>query len=207
VTVVKIGLTGGIASGKSAAQRFFEQLGVQCIDHDRIAREVVEPGTPGLQRLVELLGNTILTAEGRLDRQQLKQHLFNDVDLKRRVEAILHPLVFQASEKLFKSLTYTQPYILVVSPLLIESGSARSLTQLIVVDIDPALQLKRLLARDTMTANLAKSIIASQATREQRCKAADFILNNDAGLNELEQQVNGVHQQLLIKLKSSPAQS
>lgn len=193
---IRIGLTGGIASGKTSAQRFFEKLGVKAIDHDAIARKVVEPGTSGLQQLVELCGSDILTPQNTLDRQKLKDIIFQNATLKTKVEHIIHPLVFQASEDIINN-NSSEPYILIVSPLLIESGSAATMNKLIVVDLPPEMQKTRLLARDGMTETLAMSIINSQATQDQRQQAADFILDNSQGLEELKSQVVGVHKAIL----------
>lgn len=193
---LRIGLTGGIASGKTSAQRYFENLGVKSIDHDLIARQIVEPGQLGLTQLVAQFGDSILTQDKTLDRQKLKALIFKDQSLKVRVEQILHPLVFQESEALMQRY-HAEPYVLIVSPLLIESGSAKSMDKLIVVDIPQEEQLRRLLARDGMSEELALAIIGAQATQDERHAAADILLSNAGDLTALEAEVAKAHHIIL----------
>lgn len=196
MTVKKIGLTGGIASGKTTAQRLFENLGVKCIDHDLIAREVVALGTQGLGQLVQHFGKRILKDDGSLSRPQLKKIIFNSAKEKQQVEHIIHPLVFERSEELLQS-HRKEPYVLIVSPLLIESGSAKTMHALIVVNVSKELQLQRLLERDGMTKTLAQSIINSQVTQEQRMAAGNYFLRNDGDKEHLRRQVQSCHESLL----------
>ena len=196
---VKIGLTGGIASGKTTAQKVFEALGVPCIDHDKLARDVVAAGSKGLKQLVSQFGQSILTENQELNRPALKEIIFNNPEAKKEVEGIIHPLVFEASESIIEKHS-DAPYILIVSPLLIESGSAKNMHKLVVVDIPRDIQLQRLLSRDGMSETLANSIIASQATPEQRHAAADYILDNNGSLEELRMAAQKCHQDLLKTL-------
>lgn len=193
---LRIGLTGGIASGKTSAQRYFENLGVKSIDHDLIARQIVEPGQLGLTQLTAQFSDSILTQDKTLDRQKLKALIFKDHSLKTQVEQILHPLVFKESEALMQ-LYSTEPYVLIVSPLLIESGSAATMDKLIVIDIPRDEQLQRLLARDGMSEELALSIIGSQASQEERHKAADILISNASDLTALQAEVVKAHQIIL----------
>lgn len=192
----KIGLTGGIAAGKTTAQRLFEELGVHTIDHDILARDAVAPGSSGLQSLTQNFGPEILDENNCLDRKKLKEIIFQNSAMKKQVEDIIHPLVFQASERILQRKS-AEPYVLIVSPLLIESGSARDMARLVVVEVPEALQLKRLLQRDGMSKELAMSIIRSQATPSQRAAAADYVLDNSQGIEHLKKQVDACHQSLL----------
>ena len=200
---LKVGLTGGIASGKTSAQRYFEELGIKTIDHDLIARQVVESGEPGLAQLVMEFGDNILTADKTLDRQKLKKMIFKDKNTKEKVENILHPLVYQKSEELLQ-LYQAETYVLIVSPLLIESGTAATMDKLIVVDIPQDKQLNRLLNRDDMPEELALSIMNNQATQEERYKAADILINNAGDLALLKDEVSKAHK-LILKYHSSLA--
>lgn len=195
---VKVGLTGGIASGKSTAERFFEELGIPSIDHDKLAKEVVSPGSTGLDQLIQLASPNILTSDGHLDRPALKALIFQDPVLKKQVEQIIHPLVFVASEAIRR--TYKNvPYVLIVSPLLVESGHWKSMYKLIVVDIPVEEQIKRLLARDNISMDIAVSIIEQQATRQARNQVADFILKNN-NKEQLKHDVLECHKTLLSLL-------
>jgi len=200
----QIGLTGGIASGKSTAHVFFQQLDVFVVDHDQIAREVVAPGTQGLKALVDIFGDAILTANNALDRAQLKAIIFDDPAAKKKVEMIIHPLVFAQSSRLIAAQATTantaNTYSLIVSPLLIESGSYRQMHKLIVVDIPEQLQLSRLLARDGMTHTLAMAIIQSQSSRADKLAKADYTVDNSKDLEHLQQQVFQCHTALTQQL-------
>lgn len=195
MSTIKVGLTGGIASGKTTAQHFFEHLGVKTIDHDLVAKEVVSPGTPGLNQLVKKFGSRILTNKA-LNRAALKDIIFKDSAAKKSVENIIHPLVFARSQQLL-NLYCNEVYTLIVSPLLIESGSAATMDALIVVTLNRELQLQRLLQRDGMTVELANAIIDSQATPAQRIHAADYLLENNKDTQWLQTQVLECHQSLL----------
>jgi len=176
--MLKVGLTGGIASGKSLVADEFARLGVPVVDADRISRDLTTPGEPGLKALVGALGPAILDPEGRLDRQGLRQRLFTDTALRRQVEGLLHPLVLKALQARLTALQ--TPYALAVIPLLVEVPASRKLVdRVLLVDCSPERQLRRLMSRDHETESNARAILAAQAPRSARLEAADDILLNE----------------------------
>jgi dephospho-CoA kinase len=176
-TRLRIGLTGGIASGKSTVARLFADRGVPVIDLDVLAREVVQPGEPGLADLVDAFGEGILDDRGELDRARLRTRVFNDADARRRLEALLHPRILEATVR--ASATAGGPYQVVVAPLLVEFGLVDWVDRVLVVDCPTETQVARLLARDVGDEALARAILATQATREQRLAAANDVIVND----------------------------
>lgn len=181
-----IGLTGGIASGKSAVSRFFEELGSKVIDADIIAREVVESNTQGLKQLVEAFGQNILN-NNELDRAKLRKIVFNDDKKLARLNSILHPLIQASIIQRIKSIK--AQHCIIVIPLLCESAHYEWLNRILVVDVKPETQLKRLLKRDSINEELANKMMHSQCTREQRLKIANDVINNEQSLKELKKQV------------------
>lgn len=185
---LRIGLTGGIASGKSAVSAVFsEELGVPVIDTDAIAREVVEPGTGGLAAVVEAFGGEVLDAGGRLDRRALRKRVFANDAERRRLEAILHPLIRKETRR--RAETAGGPYQVFVVPLLAESDFRDYVDRVLVVDCPPELQLERLIARDGETREGAERMLAAQASRETRLGIADDVIVNDGTLAELREAV------------------
>ena len=180
---LRVGLTGGIASGKSAVADRFADRGVPVLDTDLIAREVVEPGTPGLARLVDAFGPTILDADGALDRAVMRERVFARPAERRRLEAIVHPLVLETLET--RAAVAGGPYQILVIPLLVETGLADRVDRVLVVDCDPDLQKDRLLARDGGGRDAATQILAAQADRDARLAAADDVLVNAGTLDDL----------------------
>jgi dephospho-CoA kinase len=188
--VLRIGLTGGIGSGKSTVSALLAARGAVIIDADRIAREVVEPGTPGLARIVEAFGDGVLAADGSLDRAALAAVVFADPDARRRLDGIVHPLVRARATELAAA---APPDSVVVNdvPLLVETGQASSYDLVLVVLADVATRVARLLQRG-LTAEDARARIAVQATDEQRRAVADVILDNSGTPEELAGQVDRV---------------
>lgn len=187
-----VALTGGIASGKTAVSDYFASLGVAIIDTDIIARDVVTPGQPGLKSIVETFGASCLDENGELNRTALREVISNNDSARHQLEAILHPLIYTESIKQIKNST-NAPYVMIVVPLLVETGLFDWVDRVVVVDVDEATQLERLQKRDNMTLEGAKKMLATQATRQQRLsKADDVILNND-DLAGLYKQCEGVH--------------
>lgn len=185
---LRIGLTGGIASGKSAVSAVFsEELGVPVIDTDAIAREVVEPGTGGLAAVVEAFGGEVLDAGGRLDRRALRKRVFANDAERRRLEAILHPLIRKETRR--RAETAGGPYQVFVVPLLAESDFRDYVDRVLVVDCPPELQLERLIARDGETREGAERMLAAQASRKTRLGIADDVIVNDGTLAELREAV------------------
>lgn len=186
-----LGLTGGIASGKSAAAQRFAELGVHVVDADQASRWVVEPGRPALAALAERYGAALLQADGSLDRGALRKVIFEDAQERRWVEALLHPLI---AEEIARSLaSATSPYAVFVSPLMVESGQYRITQRLLVVDAPEAVRVARTLLRDHTTPEQVQAILKAQASREQRLALADDVLVNDRDLAWLHSEVERLH--------------
>lgn len=186
-----LGLTGGIASGKSAAAQRFAELGVHVVDADQASRWVVEPGRPALAALVQRYGVALLQADGSLDRGTLRKVIFEDAQERRWVEALLHPLI---AEEIARSLaSATSPYAVFVSPLMVESGQYRTTQRLLVVDAPEAVRVARTLLRDHTTPEQVQAILKAQASREQRLALADDVLVNDRDLAWLHSEVERLH--------------
>lgn len=186
--MLRVGLTGGIASGKSTAADLFAASGATVLDADRIAREVVEPGTHGLAALVNALGGGILDREGRLDRAELRRRLFSDPETRREVEAILHPLIISEMQRQGDRAT-AAPYQVFVIPLLVEAGLEHIVDRVLVVDCPEEVQVARLVARDGATREEALRALAAQAPRERRLAAADDVIDNGGPAADLPAQV------------------
>ncbi|MBV9697342.1 MAG: dephospho-CoA kinase [Gammaproteobacteria bacterium] len=193
--ILRVGLTGGIASGKSTATKFFGALGVPILDSDQLAREVVEPGQPSLERLIERFGTSILTADGHLDRPALRNLVFSDPKARADLEALTHPAIGAAMEA--RSAAAGGPYQILVIPLLVEKNLQSHVDRVLVVDCDEALQLKRLRARDGSTPEQAQAILAAQASRAARLKVADDVIQNDRDLSAVQRQVAALHERYL----------
>jgi dephospho-CoA kinase len=191
-----IALTGGIASGKSAVAEIFAQLGAPVLDTDQIARDVVEPGTPTLTRLVEEFGSDILDEQGRLDRARMRARVFADPQQRKRLEAITHPAIRQ--ELAVRAQRAQGPYQIHVIPLLIESGRADLYDRVLVVDTTEEEQIKRLMARDNSSLEQARQILAAQASREQRLDAADDVIVNTGTLEDLRKFVQTLHRNYML---------
>ena len=190
-----IGLTGGIASGKSTVAQGFMDLGVPVIDADVAAREVVAPGKPGLQQVIDRFGSRVVAENGELDRRALRELVFRDSGARRDLEAMLHPLIRAEMDR--RAAVAVGPYIVMAIPLLIEGGSRDRVDRILVVDVDEAVQLQRVMARDHCSAEQAQAILASQAPRTARLAAADDVLPNGGTVTELRQAVDALHQQYL----------
>jgi dephospho-CoA kinase len=191
----RVGLTGGIASGKSTATKFFADLGVPIIDTDQVARDVVEPGQPPLERLVERFGNSILTPDGHLDRPALRNIVFSDPKARADLEALTHPAIGAAVEA--RSAIAGGPYQILVLPLLVEKSLGSQLDRVLVVDCDEELQIKRLEARDGSTLAQAQAILNAQVSRGARLKAAHDIIKNDGDISAVRDQVAELHARYL----------
>lgn len=186
-----IALTGGIASGKSAVAENFAKLGVPVFDTDQIARDVVEPGTPTLAKLVAEFGSDILDASGRLDRARMRARVFSDPPQRRRLEAITHPAIRDELAK--RSAQARGAYQIHVIPLLVESGRTHDYDRVLVVDTSEEAQLKRLIARDGSSLELAQQILAAQVSREERLDAADDVIVNTGTIEDLQRFVQTLH--------------
>ena len=189
---LRVGLTGGIASGKTTVSRLFARLGVAIIDTDVIARDVVAPGTPLLQRVDQELGPGLIGADGALQRRQLRERVFSDPDARRRLEALLHPAI--RAEVARQSAAATGPYHILVIPLLVEGQGRIPVDRVLVVDCPEDLQIQRLQARDGSSPAQARAMLAAQASRPTRLAAADDVILNDGDPGRLEAAVAALHQ-------------
>jgi len=205
--VLRIGLTGGIASGKSAVADLFAEYGACVIDTDLIAREVVEPGESGLQNIVNHFGTAVLLPDGRLNRKKMRELIFSSPENKAALEGILHPLIRERSLAMAESAaSSTYPYAVLVVPLLVETDFAALVDRIAVVDVAPEIQLVRLMQRDGITSSEARNIIGQQADRNARLHAADDVIDNNGSLEELRDAVGALHAQYLqLAEGSSPA--
>src|SRR5882762_9473372 len=191
----RVGLTGGIASGKSTAAKFFGALGVPIIDTDQLARDVVEPGQPPLGRLVERFGRSILTPDGHLDRPALRDIVFSDPKARADLEALTHPAIGAAVEA--RSAEAGGPYQILVIPLLVEKSLGSQLDRVLVVDCDEELQIRRLRARDGSTLVQARAILNAQVSRSARLKAAHDVIKNEGDMSAVRDQVAPLHARYL----------
>jgi len=191
----RVGLTGGIASGKSTAAKFFGALGVPIIDTDQLARDVVEPGQPPLERLVERFGQGILTEDGHLDRPALRNIVFSDPKARADLEALTHPAIGAAVEA--RSNEVGGVYQILVLPLLVEKNLGSQLNRVLVVDCDEELQIRRLQSRDGSTLEQARAILNAQASRSSRIKAAHDVIKNEGDMSAVREQVEQLHARYL----------
>ncbi|HMM65369.1 MAG TPA: dephospho-CoA kinase [Dokdonella sp.] len=190
-----VALTGGIASGKSAVEQRFAARGIEIIDADQVAREVVAIGTPGLAAIIDAFGAGVLAADGSLDRQQMRQRVFADAASRRRLEAIIHPLVRRSM--LRRAGAVRSAYGMLVIPLFVESGEYGWVDRVLVVDVPREIQIARLLKRDGVSRELAESMLDAQATREQRLAVADDVIDNRGDIEALDDAVESLHRKYL----------
>ncbi len=188
-------LTGGIASGKTTISDSFARLGVEVIDTDLIAREVVEPGQPALAEIAEAFGPQLINPDGTLDRKTLRRDVFSNPDRRRRLEGLLHHRIEQRVRRRIDD-ARDQDYVLLVVPLLVESGLFNDADCVIVVDVPEQTQLDRLVERDGIDEEQARAMIQAQASREQRLAIADEVLENTGSVQELRSAVHALHLKL-----------
>lgn len=188
---LRIGLTGGIASGKSTVADMFAELGVPVIDTDVIAREVVEPGQPALAEIREAFGAGVIAADGTLDRRAMRAIVFDDDAARRRLEAILHPKIGEATRE--QAEAAGGAYQIVVVPLLIGSSLRGFVDRVLVVDCDEQTQIARLLDRDAESEDQARRMLAAQSSRTDRLAIADDVIVNDGALEATREQVLALH--------------
>lgn len=193
--MLRIGLTGGIGAGKSAACRIFAELGVPVLDADQISREVVAPGEPALARIAELFGDTVLTSEGFLNRSYLRDIIFTNPERRRQLEAILHPLIQQ--RLIEQSGKLKAPYVILAIPLLLEAGWKTLVDRILVIDSPVEEQINRTIKRDGINREQTEAIIASQLDRSERLRQAEDIIVNDGDLQHLRSQINALHHRYL----------
>ncbi|MBL0462547.1 dephospho-CoA kinase [Aeromonas dhakensis] len=178
-----VAITGGIGSGKTTVANQFAELGIEVVDADIIAREVVEPGTPALAAIATHFGADVIAPDGRLDRRQLRERVFTDPQAKGWLNALLHPLI--RSEMQRQCAAARSPYCLLVVPLLVENRLTALANRVLVIDVDEATQIERTCRRDGVSREQAEAILAAQASRTERLAAADDVLDNQNGTPEV----------------------
>jgi dephospho-CoA kinase len=190
-----VGITGGIGSGKTAVTNLFAELGITIVDADLCSRIVVEPGRPALTEIVEHFGPAMLQPDGTLDRAAMRKRVFANPDDRRALESITHPRIGEEIRKQLREAA--SPYVILVSPLLIEGNQHELCDRILVVDAPESTQLQRTMQRDSNDAEQVKRIIASQASREQRLARASDVIENTGTLDELRTKVAALHQHYL----------
>ncbi|MDD9892282.1 MAG: dephospho-CoA kinase [Gammaproteobacteria bacterium] len=198
-----VGLTGGIACGKSAVGKVFADLGIAVIDADQVARDVVKPGRAELETIAQQFGNDFITAEGELDRAKMRSHVFADPDERKKLEAILHPAIRTELVSQCKAAEQGSPYVIAMVPILEKLGIQSHLHRTVVVDAAEDVQLMRLCQRDNMTEDAAQSMIDAQQDRRSRLAMADDVIRNNNSLAEMRRQVEELHQKYTNQLKTS----
>jgi dephospho-CoA kinase len=187
-----VGLTGGIGSGKSTVAELFSSQGAGLVDTDAISHELTAPAQPAVAAIARKFGSQFVTGDGRLDRTRMRNLVFKDASARKDLESILHPLIRRESTRQIRE--STAPYVVVVVPLLIETGAYREMMdRILVVDCDPDTQVRRVMQRSGLSRNEVLSIIESQVSRQQRLREAHDIIHNDTDLEALRSQVNPLH--------------
>ncbi len=191
-----VAITGGIGSGKTTIANQFAALGIEVVDADLIAREVVAPGTPALAAIVNHFGAEMLTEQGLLDRRALRERIFSDPAAKFWLNALLHPII--RSEMLRQCAAVSSPYCLLVVPLLVENRLTELADRVLVIDVDEATQIERTCRRDGVSREQAQAILASQANRSERLAMADDVLDNQSGTTEtIRERILALHETYL----------
>ena len=201
-----VGLTGGIACGKTTVAEMFADLGIPVIDADDLAREVVEPGAPGLQLIVDEFGEGVLDASGRLDRKKVGEMVFGDEEARETLNAIMHPLIGAAgAEHIMAQQDNRAPYLLYEAALLVETRAYEAFSALIVVSAEESLQRLRLIARDGFSVSAANARIGSQLPLARKIAVADYVVTNNGDLDATREQVAEIHAKLSTKFASEEA--
>ena len=191
-----VGLTGGIASGKTTvANLFHHHFAIDLVDADIVARQVVEPESAGLNAIMEHFGSDIVTNDGVLNRPKLREIIFHDEQQKQWLNQLLHPMIRQEMQRQLAQVT--SPYGLLVVPLLVENQLQSMADRILVIDVSEPIQIERTMMRDQVSEKQARAILASQATREQRLAIADDVIKNDDKNQELLPQIAELHQKYL----------
>ena len=190
-----IGLTGGIGSGKSVASSKFKSLGITVVDADVASRTVVEPGKPALKEIEDHFSSGIITAEGKLDRNKLREIIATDPEERKWLESVLHPKI---GEQITKEISEsTSVYTLFVAPLLLETNSQERCARVVVVDVPKEVQIRRTAKRDKVSPNQVEQMVAAQMEREKRLEKADDVLLNSGTIEDLEKQVEELHKKYM----------
>lgn len=199
-----VAITGGIGSGKTTVGKLFQTLGAGLIDTDEISHELTQSGGAAIEKIRERFGNQFITAEGALDRPRMRALVFEDVSARKDLEAIVHPLIRAEVDRRVQA--SPAAYVMLVVPLLVETGAYRERAQrVLVVDCDEALQVHRTMVRSALDETQVRAIMASQTTRDQRLSAADDVIMNNGGLAELAEPVRRLHARYLALAADSHA--
>ncbi|MBC6488646.1 dephospho-CoA kinase [Aeromonas hydrophila] len=191
-----VAITGGIGSGKTTVANQFAELGIEVVDADVIAREVVEPGTPALAAIATHFGSEVITPDGQLDRRRLRERVFTDPQAKGWLNALLHPLIRTEMQR--QCAAARSPYCLLVVPLLVENRLTALANRVLVIDVDEATQIERTCRRDGVSHEEAQAILAAQASRAERLAAADDVLDNQNGTPEaIKSRILALHETYL----------
>ena len=192
---MRVGVTGGIGSGKTALTDWLSEQGIVIVDADRVAREVVQPGTPALKAIIDAFGEQYLTQDGNLDRAAMRQLVFGDEEKRLLLESITHP---QIREALLDQLQRADSaYVVLSSPLLLESGQSEMVDVSVVVDVPEEMQIQRTMARDANDKALVEKIMAAQMRRQERLQLADIVVDNSGDLSALHDRAALLHETLL----------
>ncbi len=196
--MLRIGLTGSIATGKSLVAKYFRELGASIIDYDLLSREVVKPGLPAWREIVDYFGDEVLLADQHLDRAKLGKIIFNNISKRNKLESFIHPRVYEAADRQEKVIIKPDPNAVVIHevPLLFEVGRGKYLDKTVMVYANEANQLKRLMARDIMSEEDAMSRIRSQLSVEEKKILADYTIDNNGTMEKTRQQVQELYQRL-----------
>lgn len=193
--MLRVGVTGGIGSGKTALTDWLSEQGIVIVDADRVAREVVQPGTPALKAIIDAFGEQYLTQDGNLDRAAMRQLVFGDEEKRLLLESITHP---QIREALLDQLQRADSaYVVLSSPLLLESGQSEMVDVSVVVDVPEEMQIQRTMARDANDKALVEKIMAAQMRRQKRLQLADIVVDNSGDLSALHDRAALLHETLL----------
>ena len=196
-----IGLTGGIGSGKSAAAKILKGLGLKVIDLDQITHELMRPGELGYIEIKKQFGEKYIDTKGEIDRKLLREEIFSSFDLKKIIESILHPIIFEECNKQLNLLKH-EKYIVLVIPLLFETKNYISLVdESLLIDCDLETQIERVIKRDNVSKALANRIIKNQMNRQEKQLLADKVILNDGNINHLENQLDSYYKKLLMDIK------
>lgn len=190
--VLKIGLTGGIGSGKSTACEIFSELGVPIIDADIVARKVVQAGMPALQLIKEEFGEDIITKDGLLDRKKVRDQIFTHEIDRKKLENILHPVIYERI--VHETENIDSSYCIISIPLLLETEALEIIDRVLIIDVSEKLQLSRASVRDNASLNDIERIIRTQISRDNRLAAADDIINNEGDIENLRRQIHDLHE-------------
>lgn len=191
MSALTIGLTGGIASGKSLVESQFRALGVPVLDADQVSRDVVAPPSLALDEIAQRFGDEFITADGNLDRRRMRELVFNDANAKQRLEAILHPHIRQRLQQWRDA--QTAPYCMISVAILLETGMRALVNRVLVVDVPVETQMARLTSRDGITTELASSMIAAQTHRQTRLDAAHDVIENTGTPEQAQREVERLH--------------